>query len=167
MPSPTWCRVPARPSNSLRTLNRGHWICDSESVGPTKPDPAIVIVAIDEKSEDVLGRWPFPRTVFADTLDFLHDAKTRVVAFDINFPEPDENSALETLRHLKKTYQSRRKARQIRSSLPNWTDMELAADHDKILSDAIGRFGNAILGYFFLFNRMKPAARTRKSSAAS
>ncbi len=27
--------------------------------GPKKPDPSIVIVAIDEKSEDVLGRWPF------------------------------------------------------------------------------------------------------------
>lgn len=89
--------------------------------GPKKPDPAIVIVAIDEKSEDVLGRWPFPRTVFADTLDFMHDAKARVVAFDINFPEPDQNSALETLQELKKVYHA----------TGNTTDPKFLAELDK------------------------------------
>lgn len=74
--------------------------------GPRKPSPAVVIVAIDQKSEDLLGRWPFPRSVFADALNVLGEAGARVVAFDVNFPEPDQNSALTTLRELKKDYAS-------------------------------------------------------------
>ncbi len=54
--------------------------------GTTKPDPSIVIVAVDQKSEDELGRWPFPRSDFARATDFLRDAGARCVAFDINFP---------------------------------------------------------------------------------
>ncbi len=129
--------------------------------GPTKPDPAIVIVAIDEKSEDVLGRWPFPRTVFADALDFLHEAKTRVVAFDINFPEPDENSSLETLRSLKKTFKPGGSPSDARF-VAELNRLEVASDHDKILSDAIGRFGNAIIGYFFLFNRDEAGSQNKE-----
>ena len=30
--------------------------------GPRRPGPAVVIVGIDQKSQDLLGRWPFPRS---------------------------------------------------------------------------------------------------------
>src|SRR5271165_2309460 len=129
--------------------------------GPKKPDPAIVIVAIDQKSEDLLGRWPFPRTVFADTLDFMHAAKARVVAFDIGFPEPDQNSALETLRQLKKDYHASGNA-QDPKFLAELNRLEAAADNDKKLSDAISRFGNAILGYFFFFDKKEAEGQNKE-----
>jgi adenylate cyclase len=129
--------------------------------GPKKPDPAIVIVAIDEKSEDVLGRWPFPRTVFADTLDFMHDAKARVVAFDINFPEPDQNSALETLQELKKVYHATGNTTDPKF-LAELDKRELAADTDKHLADAISRFGNAILGYYFIFDKKEAESQKKE-----
>src|SRR5271157_6083155 len=72
--------------------------------GPRIPGPAVVIVAIDQKSQDVLGRWPFPRTYFAQAVDFLREAHARVIAFDINFPQPDENSALQALHQVRAQY---------------------------------------------------------------
>ena len=55
--------------------------------GQRDPGPAVVIVAIDQKSQDVLGRWPFPRSYFAQAVDFLREAHARVIAFDMNFPQ--------------------------------------------------------------------------------
>src|SRR5208283_655583 len=129
--------------------------------GPKKPDPAIVIVAIDERSEDVLGRWPFPRSAFAETLDFMHGAKARVVAFDMNFPEPDENSALETLRELKKAYHATGSTADPKF-LAELERRELGADTDKQLAEAISRFGNAILGYYFIFDKKEAESQKKE-----
>src|SRR5450755_542703 len=35
------------------------------------PDPRIIIVDIDQRSQEILGRWPFSRTYFAQMLDAL------------------------------------------------------------------------------------------------
>lgn len=50
----------------------------------------IKIVAIDDKSIQTIGRWPWNRTAYVPLLDTLRDA--RVVAFDIGFYEqsPDD-----------------------------------------------------------------------------
>lgn len=50
------------------------------------------IVDIDEKSLEVLGQWPWPRTVIADMLGKLERAGAAVVAFDVLFAEPDRTS---------------------------------------------------------------------------
>jgi adenylate cyclase len=117
--------------------------------GPRVPGPAVVIVAIDQKSQDVLGRWPFPRSYFAQAVDFLRGAHSRVIAFDINFPQPDENSALQALQSIREDYdqlvetplhtpafESKLKAR------------EASADNDKLFAEALSHYDNAILGYY-------------------
>jgi len=71
---------------------------------PRVPGPAVVIVAIDQKSQDVLGRWPFPRSYFAQAVDFLRESQARVIAFDINFPQVDANSGLQALRTVREDY---------------------------------------------------------------
>jgi adenylate cyclase len=131
--------------------------------GPRKPSPKIVIVGIDQKSEDLLGRWPFPRTVFAQALDFLHDAKARVVAFDVGFPEPDENSALKAVHEL------RRRAAASGDLTPPFAAqldrMERDADTDRKLGEAIAHFDNTILGYFFIFDRAEAQSQDPKELA--
>src|SRR5579863_3832372 len=72
--------------------------------GKRAPASPIVIVAIDQKSQDVLGHWPFPRSRFAEAIDVLKSAGAKVVAFDVTFPQPDENSALQTIRQVRKDY---------------------------------------------------------------
>ncbi len=56
----------------------------------TPADPRIVIVDIDQRSQEVLGRWPFSRTHFATLLDILKKDGAKTVAFDVTFSKPDQ-----------------------------------------------------------------------------
>jgi len=55
------------------------------------PDPRVEVVLIDEASlqamDPLVGRWPWPRSVYADIIDFFTIGGARAVAFDILFPE--------------------------------------------------------------------------------
>src|SRR5260221_9524682 len=57
------------------------------------PDPRIIIVDIDQRTQEILGRWPFTRTHFAKMLDALREDGAKVAAFDITFSKPDETAA--------------------------------------------------------------------------
>ena len=61
---------------------------------PSPPED-IVIIAIDDQSlrpeaEGGLGRWPWERSVHAELLGKLRNA--RVVAFDVLFTEPEKSN---------------------------------------------------------------------------
>lgn len=62
-----------------------------------QPFPAsgnVVIIAIDKKSLDEIGPWPWPRAIQAALLDRLSSSTPRVIAFDLVFPQPvPEDSA--------------------------------------------------------------------------
>jgi adenylate cyclase len=57
---------------------------------PIKPN-TIAIVAIDDKSLAEQGRWPCSRGKMAHLVDKLHQLQAAVIAFDINFSEPELN----------------------------------------------------------------------------
>ncbi len=61
--------------------------------GTVEPNPQVAIVAIDEKSINELGRWPWSRHRLAELLNRLTDYRPRVVAFDILFSEPESVNA--------------------------------------------------------------------------
>jgi adenylate cyclase len=116
----------------------------------TKPDPRIVIVEIDQQSQEVLGKWPFSRAYFATMLDVLHDAGAKVVAFDITFDQPDRTA--EPIRDLWAKLEDRKNHGEP-------VDPKLAAevqaiaaqfDADAKFGRAIQRFGPVVLGNFFL-----------------
>ena len=54
------------------------------------PDHDVVIVAIDEKSLQAFGRWPWSRSVHAELISRLAKIGNNVVALDVLFVEPDE-----------------------------------------------------------------------------
>jgi adenylate cyclase len=118
--------------------------------GPREVTSPVVIVAIDQKSEDVLGRWPFPRSEFARALDFLRAAGARAVAFDVNFPQPDQNSALQALTQLKAQYDEPGKKANGGPFQAHLESLIMQADNDKQFAQALSQYPNAILGYFFL-----------------
>jgi CHASE2 domain-containing sensor protein/signal transduction histidine kinase len=51
----------------------------------------IIIVAVDEKSLDTLGRWPWSRGIHAKLVDRLTQAGAKAIVLDILFAEPDRN----------------------------------------------------------------------------
>jgi hypothetical protein len=116
------------------------------------PDPRIIIVDIDQRSQEILGRWPFSRSYFAQTLDALRKDGAKVAAFDITFSKPDETAA--PIRELQQTVIELQKH-------GGQTDPRVIAELDRLskeydgdeqLARAIERFGNVVLGSFFLYS---------------
>ncbi|MBL8500999.1 MAG: EAL domain-containing protein [Nitrosomonas sp.] len=54
-------------------------------------DPDIVIVAIDDESFKVLGRWPWSRGVHAELINRLKSIGNKAVALDLLLSEPQDN----------------------------------------------------------------------------
>ncbi|MER3445538.1 MAG: hypothetical protein C4291_01285 [Candidatus Dadabacteria bacterium] len=61
--------------------------------GNVKPGPGVVIVAIDEKSINQLGRWPWSRRRLAEFVEKLADYRPKITAFDMTFSEPESDDA--------------------------------------------------------------------------
>ncbi len=59
--------------------------------GPLQPHPDIVLVAVDEASLDSVGKWPWPRAVFARMTRRLTAAGARAIAYDVFFIEPESD----------------------------------------------------------------------------
>ncbi len=62
--------------------------------GKITPPPYVVIIAIDDKSLEKLGRWPWPRDKIARLTEILARKGVRVIAFDILFAETEKNDAV-------------------------------------------------------------------------
>jgi len=103
-----------------------------ERVSPREAaDVPIRVVDIDDNSLDKLGQWPWPRTVTARLIDRLREAGAAVVAFDIDFAEPDRTSPkmLEPL--IAQSGPGREEAARLLAALPD-PDEKLAEAMSKI-----------------------------------
>lgn len=56
-----------------------------------EPFTDLVIIAIDDRSINEIGRWPWSRTVFSDAISRLKDAKA--IGVDVSFIEPENEDA--------------------------------------------------------------------------
>jgi adenylate cyclase len=56
------------------------------------PNIPVVIAAIDEKSLDKFGQWPWSRATLAKIADRLTELGAATIAFDVIFAEPDRTS---------------------------------------------------------------------------
>jgi adenylate cyclase len=119
--------------------------------GFTHLNSPIVIVDIDQKAQEVLGRWPFSRTYFAQMLDVLHENGAAVAAFDVTFSKPDQTAA--PLRSLSALLQDRRQnGDQVDAKVITEVNrLATEYDADTKFAAAIRRFGPVILGNYFLF----------------
>jgi adenylate cyclase len=59
--------------------------------GASKPPDSIVIAAIDERSIEKLGRWPWGRDTIARLIAKLSDAGAELIVFDIFMSEKEEH----------------------------------------------------------------------------
>jgi adenylate cyclase len=62
--------------------------------GHRAPHPDVVVVAVDEKSVQTFGRWPWPRELVARAIDRLREARVASVGLDMTFTDevPDERA---------------------------------------------------------------------------
>jgi adenylate cyclase len=129
-------------SLDLRFQLRGKW----------KPDPRIIIIGIDQHTEEELGHWPFSKHYFAQLIDALHEDGARVVAFDVTFFQPDTTA--KPLRDWSSALEAQKKGGKPPDPalLEEIAHRERAYDYDKEFAEAIQRFGGVVLGNYFIFD---------------
>ena len=110
---------------------------------PRGIDDRIVILDIDEKSLEEVGRWPWPRDVMARLMTKLFDRyQVAVVAFDVVFAEPDYSSGIKRLDEL-----ATRNLRQVPAFIDAYEKLRPELDNDGLFAKAIkGR--PVVLGYY-------------------
>ncbi len=115
--------------------------------GKTLPGDEVVIIAIDEKTLDEVGRWPFPRSYFVDVVENLNKMGVRAVGFDMVFSEPDIYSGISTIDYIKQQGQNRRFYRSEITRILRRNARPL--DNDSRLAYALSQGPGVVLGYFF------------------
>jgi len=68
-----------------------------------KPNDDIVVVAIDDKSIQALGAWPWSRNVLAGVTRLLTKATPQVIGFTVPFDMPEDKTGQSSLAMLRKT----------------------------------------------------------------
>ncbi|MCK5717929.1 MAG: CHASE2 domain-containing protein [Thiomargarita sp.] len=118
-----------------------------ESSIPQTLDNRIVILDIDEKSLNEIGRWPWNRAVIAGLIDQLFDTyHIDVLGMDVVFAESDESSGLKKLQLLSQdALKDAPKFLEILKSLEN------TLNYDQQFSESL-RHRRIILGYTFSKN---------------
>ncbi|WP_068827467.1 CHASE2 domain-containing protein [Pseudomonas sp. BMS12] len=70
----------------------GDWLI-RQRAAQQGPDPRLVVIDIDDTSLQALageaGKWPWPRSLHAELLEYLLKQKAEAVVFDVLFSEPD------------------------------------------------------------------------------
>ncbi len=115
--------------------------------GALQPGPEVVIAAIDEKSIDALGRWPWPYTTQAALVNRLVSYGAAAIGYDVVFSDSD-TTHLGSLQKFKdelitEDYGGDAK---VLSLLDNHI---AGAEHDRIFAEALRSSDRVILGYFF------------------
>ncbi|MBU3951068.1 MAG: adenylate/guanylate cyclase domain-containing protein [Proteobacteria bacterium] len=117
--------------------------------GGRKPSGNVVIAGIEAKSIHAYGRWPWPRSVFAQLLVRLKESGARTIVFDLIFSEPEDNKTASSIASLAKTFTQLNLLTTDFNSHIFFDEMNQAmaeADNDTLLGDAMGFCGNVILG---------------------
>lgn len=118
--------------------------------GPLMPESDTVIAAVDEKSIDELGRWPWSRQILARLVDKLVDSGARVIGFDVVFSSPEDSLGGRVLNEVKGRLEAEGLGLSSAYSILRDSIMEL--DSDARFATALKNSRRSVLGYFFHFS---------------
>jgi adenylate cyclase len=158
-PTPIFSFLQRLEFNSLDTRFR------YRPASATPVDPRIVIVDVDQRSQEELGKWPFSRANFARMLDRLRAAGAKVVAFDITFDYPDKTAA-PARKILADLEERRKRGEAVDPKYEAWLRSIVSEyDADTEFGAALKRFGPVVLGNFFLEKEEAAGIDTAKLDA--
>jgi diguanylate cyclase (GGDEF)-like protein/PAS domain S-box-containing protein len=66
---------------------------------PRQSGGDVVVVAIDSRSMDAIGVWPWPRRIHADLIETLQRAGVSEIAFDVDFSMPSDATSDDAFAH--------------------------------------------------------------------
>lgn len=104
-----------------------------------RPKSKVGVLAIDERTLQEFGRWPFSRRFYGQAFDNLKKAGVRWIGFDSIYSEPEKTLLEEANKELTHGKISSERLKELLSTSP--------ADQD--FASAVNRFQNIVLGYFF------------------
>jgi adenylate cyclase len=114
--------------------------------GVERPGDQIAVVLVDDDSLARLGRWPLSRRLYAKAIEALDQARARVIAFDLLFPEPEVTITPE-LRGAAQRALAATQDSDLRQALNRF----VGDDPDAIFAQAIRASGNVFLPVAFSF----------------
>lgn len=108
----------------------------------------VAILAIDERAVQQEGRFPWPRDKMAQVVERALGLGAKSISFDIIYSEPDETSAIPTLRRLKRTLAAQS---HLTPEITPLLDQELShVDGDQAFAKTVKEHADhLILGSFF------------------
>src|SRR5437764_936996 len=101
---------------------------------------------MEETTLQYVGAFPIPRNAYAKMVDQLRRDGARLLVFDVNFPLPEKNSAVDALKKLERSIEGQANAAVVQKI----REIEATSDNDKLLAKSLKDAGNVILGHLFL-----------------
>lgn len=125
-----------------------------KSRGVIPPNGQVAIAAIDEKSIERYGRWPWNRIVMAQLIAKLTQSGASVIAFDVGFSDEDPTQFPKVVTAIADEIDSIdvpdcKDCEKFREAVLGFLKDEIkASDPDKVLAQTIATAGNVVLGFW-------------------
>ncbi|MFK8015582.1 MAG: CHASE2 domain-containing serine/threonine-protein kinase [Gammaproteobacteria bacterium] len=130
---------------------------------PNVPDERIVVIDIDDKSVEYIGRFPFSRDVFARFFDTLAKGEPKIVASSVAFSEAQIDASADYLKQIKGSVDTlvadhQRRVTEggdttldapIRALEQQLTMAVAATNYDSLLAQSVANSGNVLLPLLF------------------
>jgi len=114
------------------------------------PGEKVVVVAIDDKSVQNIGRWPWSRKVHAAMIDKLAQAGAKTIGSTIFYSEPEVPPGLDWIREFRtETDKLAQAGVAVDALTQKFSEAELALDTDSVLGNSFKNAGNVVLGMQF------------------
>ena len=114
------------------------------------PGDKVVVVAIDDKSIQNIGRWPWSRKIHAAMVDKLAGAGAKTIGATIFYSEPEVPPGLDWIREFRsETEKLAQTGVPVDALNQKFAAAELALDTDSVLGHSIKQAGNVVLAMQF------------------
>lgn len=115
------------------------------------PGEQVAVVAIDDKSIQNIGRWPWSREVHASMVDALQNAGAKTIGLTVFYSEPQVAPGLSWVERFRgETRPLAAQGLPVDGLLNLYDQAELELDTDRILAESLSLAENVVLGMQFV-----------------